>query len=108
MARAFDAAEELARAVSASFDPSPATCEMEEIASRSWASVTFAGARHRLRLRLEGERSGDSADAFLAGLAEREFVLRGHILADILLLCDDRREGGTIRLTLEALTVEEC
>ena len=107
MANAFDAADELARAIRASFGGCGSGCELEEMTSRSWASVTFAGARHRLRLRLSGERAGDAADAFLAGLSERDFALRGHILADIALVEEDRHEPGTIRLILEALTVEE-
>ena len=107
MANAVDAADELARAVCASFVGFGLSCEVEEVASRSWASVTFTGARHRLRLCVEGERASDAADAFLSGLSERDFALRGHILADIALVANDRLERGAIRLVLEALTVEE-
>ena len=79
--------------------------EVAEIVSRPWASITFSGERHRLTLRLGGERAPNTANAFLDGLAEREFELRGHILADIALV-EDVREGGDVRLILEALTVE--
>lgn len=84
----------------------------EEVVSRSWASATFAGARHKLCLRLDGEGAGAAADAFVAGLAAAEFELRGHILADIALVSDERLVGTSgeplVRLRIEALTVEDC
>jgi len=79
---------------------------VEALVSRSWASITFSGERHRIVLRLAGESAGAAADRFLDGLAEREFALDGHILADIALVSDERHTDW-IRLILEALTVEE-
>ena len=79
---------------------------LEEVASRSWASVTFSGARHELAFRLEGPEAGEAADRFLANLDVAEFELRGHILADIALMSEDRRPG-CVRIGLEALTVED-
>jgi hypothetical protein len=92
------AGEALRRALCATF----ATVEHHE--SRAWASVTFSGERHRLVLRLAGDGAAAEADRFLDGLAEREFALDGHILADIVLVADDRDAQG-VRLTLEALTI---
>jgi hypothetical protein len=81
---------------------------VEEIRSRSWASATFAGARHELSFRLEGEGAGAAADAFLATLTAAEFDLRGHILADIALVSEARSDdGNVVRISLEALTVED-
>jgi hypothetical protein len=79
---------------------------LEEIRSRSWASVTFSGARHELTFRLEGAGAEAAASRFLAELPTAEFVLRGHILADISLVAEERRPGCA-RITLEALTVED-
>lgn len=82
----------------------------EEIVSRPWASATFTGARHEISFRLEGEQAESAASAFAEGLQAAEFALRGHILADILIV--DREPavetaGGTsVRLRIEALTVE--
>jgi hypothetical protein len=75
--------------------------------SRPWASVTFSGAVHRIVLRLSGPGARAAADAFLAGLGERDFALGGHILADI--AAGDRVEDreDRVRLRLEALTVED-
>ena len=97
------AADALQQALRAGF---AGTATVEELESRSWASITFSGERHRLRLRLEGECAAAAADEFLDGLAEREFDLPGHVLADIALVSDEREEAQ-VRLTLEALTVEE-
>ena len=104
-----DSGERLARAICAhivnfmNFTPS-----IEAISSRDWASVTFSGARHEVILRLEGNSAAAAADLFLDGLAERDFSLRGHILADLALVCDERfDDGALVRLRVEALTVEE-
>jgi hypothetical protein len=80
---------------------------VEEIRSRSWASATFAGARHELTFRIEGEGAGAAADAFLATLTAAEFDLRGHILADIALVSEERTDEGLVRISLEGLTVED-
>jgi hypothetical protein len=98
--------DELARALRVHFVHLGAAVAIESLASRPWASVTFSGERHRLILWLPGPGAAAAADAFLDGLAERDFGLRGHILADIV-LADRRDEAEQVRLTLEALTVED-
>ncbi|QJU58022.1 hypothetical protein HL653_09625 [Sphingomonas sp. AP4-R1] len=70
--------------------------------SHDWASATFAGARHRLEIRLPAE----AADAFARGLGEAEFSLRGHLLADIAIV-DRGAADGEVLLEVEALTIEE-
>jgi hypothetical protein len=79
---------------------------LEEIRSRRWASVTFQGARHELAFRLEGAGAGSAAARFLSGLDARAFALRGHLLADLSLVAEERRPGFA-RIRLDALTVEE-
>lgn len=79
---------------------------VEEMHSRRWASVTFQGARHMLLFRLVGEGAGAAAGRFLSGLRASDFPLRGHLLADISLVSEERRPDWA-RLRLEALTVEE-
>ena len=100
-----DATTAFLRSICATF----ATFRMtiEEIRSRSWASATFAGARHELTFRIEGEGAGAAADRFLENLEAAEFELRGHILADIALVAEERIDGGWVRISLEALTVED-
>jgi hypothetical protein len=98
---------ELKRALRASFTALGAPLTFEALESRPWASITFSGERHRLTLCLPGPGAQAAVDAFLDGLAEREFALRGHILADIEPARIARDADGQIRLTLEALTVED-
>jgi hypothetical protein len=80
----------------------------EEIRSRSWASVTFTGARHEIALRLEGDGADEAADRFCSHLDLAEFDLRGHILADIALVTREAAEDGGVRIEIEALTVEDA
>ena len=80
----------------------------EEIRSRSWASVTFTGARHELALRLDGEGAEQAADRLCGALDTAELDLRGHILADIALVSREAADQAGVRIRLEALTVEDA
>jgi len=80
----------------------------EAVAHTPWASVTFEGARHLLRLVLEGEGAVGAAADFLERLPELDLPLPGAIVADIALVSDARRDGGRYAcLELEALTINE-
>ncbi len=101
-----DATTALIDAISVTF----VTFRVEEIRSRSWVSATFAGVRHELTFTTEGEGAEASAELFLDGLAEREFHLRDHVLADIALVSRSTSpgpDGPLVRISLEALTIEE-
>lgn len=76
--------------------------ELVEMTSTAWASATFTGARHTMRL-----TAGDDEPlaAWLAGLPEAQVRLAGHLLADLAVAAIDRR-GGTAVVDLEALTIE--
>ncbi len=79
------------------------------LSAEDWASITFKGVRHRLQVVLEGAGAVGAAADFLAFLPEREFTIPGHIVADIALLADARRDTGDYaRLELEALTLEDA
>jgi hypothetical protein len=99
------AATEFLKAIQVSFVSFP-RFEVEEIRSRGWASATFTGARHELRFRVEGDGADEAAERFLCDLEAAEFDLRGHIVADLALVSEERRPGFA-RIALEALTVEE-
>lgn len=76
--------------------------QVESLSCRDWASATFSGTRHKLTLLIGADHSA----AFLDGIEEAEFALRGHILADIAVTgCE--RVGDSARVALEALTVVE-
>jgi hypothetical protein len=102
-----DATSAVLRAISLTFVTFAVV--FEEIRSRSWASATFVGARHELTFRVSGKGAGEAADDFLRHLEAREFELRGHIMADIALVSEERRDGeDLVRISLEALTVEDA
>jgi hypothetical protein len=79
---------------------------VEEMRSRRWASAAFRGARLELAFRVEGEGAEEVAERFLSGLRARGFALRGHLLADVSVVAEERRPGCA-RIRLEAVTVEE-
>ena len=101
------AGAELKRAIRLWFTGLGAGVVFECVASRRWASITFSGERHRLTFCLPGPGAQAAVDSFLDGLEDRDFALRGHILADIEAAGIQRDADGQIRLTLEALTVED-
>jgi hypothetical protein len=70
--------------------------------ARPWASATFSGARHELTLVVP---ESAAAVAWLAGLGDHAFTLDDHLVADIALVSREA-DGGTLRLHLEALTIE--
>jgi hypothetical protein len=79
-----------------------ATYQVESLSCRDWASATFSGTRHKLTLLI----GADHVAAFLDGIEEAEFGLRGHILADIA-VAGSEQDGDSVRVALEALTVVE-
>lgn len=46
-----------------------------------WASITFAGSRHRLKLVFEGSEEMDAGELLVAELPEHEFTLPGQLVA---------------------------
>jgi hypothetical protein len=103
-----DASTALLRALGRHFTSFAGLFRVDELTSRNWASVTFSGARHKVAFSLEGDGAAAAADAFVAGMADAEFDLRGHIVADISLAGDERSAAGDrVELRIEALTVED-
>ena len=92
-----DAAVLLVRALRISARDSGATIAIAASDERSWASVTFAGIRHRIDLDVEPDAT---TAEWLASLAEADLHLRGHLVADLVVV----READRIRL--EVLTIE--
>lgn len=67
----------------------------------SWHSATFAGERHELHLVAE---TAEAAAALRENLAEHEFDLPGHWVADVRADLPEMVDGE-LRLHLEAVTV---
>jgi hypothetical protein len=76
--------------------------------SSDWHSLTLAGERHRIELRVPGPGAAGVAELLTRDLGHAEFEIPGQIVADIAL--DGavvEHPDGAISLTIEALTVEE-
>ena len=103
MSRGPDAATLLARALDRSARGAGLTLAVRHADWRRWASATFTGARHELTVELP---DGDAAERWLDALPEADLPVRGHLVADAVVL---RQHGeGELRVaTLEILTVED-
>lgn len=76
--------------------------------SVDWRSLTFAGERHLLELRIPGPDSATIIDRMCAGLEEAEFSIPGMIVADIAVAgTPSPALDGSTSVTIEALTVSE-
>jgi hypothetical protein len=81
---------------------------LTEIRSVDWQSLTLAGERHRIGLRIAGPAAELIVAPFLNGIEDAEFVIPGQILADIALAKPPARSpDGSVMLEMEALTVVE-
>lgn len=100
--------ERLARVVSATIGTIRGETRVETIDQTDWASVTFTGARHRLRVTLDGDGAVGAAADFLEKLPDIDLPIPGHIVADIALVAEQRSDDGRHAvLELEALTIED-
>lgn len=103
MSRGPDAATRLERALIRAAAAAGIDAAVIAADSTRWASATFTGARHQLRL--SAPHSG-ALDAWLAGLSEHEFNLRTHLVADLIVI-GTRRVSDAMEIEIEVLTVEE-
>jgi hypothetical protein len=79
---------------------------LSDVHSTDWQSLTFAGERHQIALRVTGADSGEVVRRMCAGLEDAEFSIPGLLVADIGVACAPRRAlDGATELTLEALTI---
>jgi len=76
---------------------------------KSWASITFAGARHRLDLAFEGAAAVEAAENFIAYLPEHEFAIPRQLVADAAVVAVDHRIGRDPRMEvrIELLLLDE-
>lgn len=84
----------------------PAIAEIRSSSQRRWSSVTFVGARHRYALCISGEGAEALVDRATADMLGDDFMIEGHVVADIAVA--DRRSRGSrmVEIEFEALTVE--
>ena len=76
--------------------------------STEWNSLTFAGERHEISLRIPGPGASAVAKLLADGLEDADFFIPGQIVADIALARPPGHQAdGAITLEIEALTVAE-
>jgi hypothetical protein len=76
-----------------------------------WASATFTGARHRFHFVFDDAPMGPAERAATAALAEDEWALNGHIVADVALrwgYAEPQAGHDPIMLYVEILTVADA
>jgi hypothetical protein len=79
---------------------------LSDILSVDWRSLTFAGERHEIELRVARPDSFAVAERMCAGLEDADFSIPGIIVADIAVVGAFERElDGSTTVTIEALTV---
>ena len=75
---------------------------------KSWASITFAGARHRVDIVFEGVDEVEAGECFIAFLPEHEFAIPGQLVADAAVTAVDHSlDPPLMRVTCELLLLEE-
>jgi hypothetical protein len=81
---------------------------LSDFRSTDWRSLTFAGERHRIDLRVPGPGAATVAQMLTRDLAEADFSIPGQIVADIAVeAAMIEYPDGSISLTIEALTIVE-
>ena len=56
--------------------------EVQHHAEKAWASITFAGTRHTLRVVFEGEDAVAAGEELVAALPDHEFAIPRQLVAD--------------------------
>ena len=75
---------------------------------KGWASITFAGARHRVEMVFENAEAVEAGECFIAYLPEHEFAIPGQLIADAAVTeVDHRLEPPHMVATCEILVLEE-
>ena len=80
---------------------------------RNWASITFAGTRHCVRILYDTPDAIEGGEALIATLPDHEFVLPGRVVADATIRSVDHvmeapdAAGPTLTVTCELLLLED-
>lgn len=75
---------------------------------KSWASITFAGTRHRYVFEFEGAEAVEAGECFIVFLPEHEFAISGQLVADAAVTGVEHMACPPLmRITCELLLLEE-
>lgn len=56
--------------------------EITHHSEKPWASITFSGSRHAIRMAFDGAEAAEAAEDLIAQLPEFEFSIPGQLVAD--------------------------
>ncbi len=59
--------------------------ELLSHAERAWASVTFSGSRHTVRLSFAGTEAVEAGERLIDALPDHEFTIPRHLVADAMI-----------------------
>ena len=99
------AAGQLLRSLVARTGLDPNRIAIGHFHSFDWQSLTFTGERHEISLRLAGPDPAPALAQLRDGLAEAEWQLKGHLVADILIVGEKASSDGSLVINIEALTL---
>lgn len=75
---------------------------------KPWASITFAGARHRYTLEFAGDEAVEAGECFIVFLPEHEFAIPGQLVADAAITqVVQTLDPNVLTVTCELLLLEE-
>lgn len=100
-----DAGTELVRAIGEALSGLDLTVTVEAASSQRWTSITFAGARHQLRLQFTGPSASAAVPQLESLTAEDRLHLRGHLLVELAAEAQDSDTSG-VQARFRAVTVE--
>jgi hypothetical protein len=83
--------------------------ELLRHSERPWASLTFSGTRHRVRLAFAGTEAVAAGERLIEALPEHEFAIPGQLVADAMIAEVEHTALPEPRLEIEAelLLLEE-
>lgn len=80
---------------------------LSDASSTEWHSLTFAGHRHMLTIRITGPDPDELAKQLTENLGDAELNIPGNLVADITASPILDKENGSILVVIEALTIGE-
>lgn len=84
--------------------------EIHAHSEKAWASVTFAGARHKVLMHFSGANAVEAGETLIALLPEHEFAIPGQIVAEATVIAADHRllRQPHLAVICELLLLEEA
>lgn len=75
----------------------------------AWASITFSGKRHTLRLLFDGVAAAEAGEGMIAALPDHEFTIPGQLVADATVIEADHRllPDERLEVLVEVLMLDE-